>query len=160
METVVCAGCGVARDRSSFGAVKSGPSAGRRQPYCMRCPMWRTDDPRAERRRAQARRRARQAYSLRGPRTDDDRLNRRLARYGVTRDWLISALFSQGNRCACCGDHLGHFGGAGGPAIDHDHSTGLARAVLCNLCNPALGYLKESPARAELAAAYLRAHGK
>lgn len=39
--------------------------------------------------------------------------------------------------------------------IDHDHTTGKVRGLLCMSCNFAIGYLKDDPARARAAADYL-----
>ena len=40
--------------------------------------------------------------------------------------------------------------------VDHDHSTGKVRGLLCNNCNMAVGYLADDPLRGESLAAYLR----
>jgi len=42
--------------------------------------------------------------------------------------------------------------------VDHDHATNKVRGLLCNPCNLAIGYLKDSPANADALAAYLRKH--
>ena len=41
-------------------------------------------------------------------------------------------------------------------AVDHCHSTGKIRGLLCSGCNRAIGYLKDDPQMLEKAAAYLR----
>jgi hypothetical protein len=41
--------------------------------------------------------------------------------------------------------------------LDHDHATGKFRGWLCSRCNGAIGMLKDDPALADAAAAYLRA---
>ena len=56
------------------------------------------------------------------------------------------------NRCEICGTK---------PkgrrlAIDHCHTTGKFRGVLCSYCNTAIGLLKDSPKLAEKASEYLR----
>jgi len=40
-------------------------------------------------------------------------------------------------------------------AVDHCHSTGKVRGLLCYRCNIGIGYLKDSPERLRDAAAYL-----
>lgn len=42
--------------------------------------------------------------------------------------------------------------------VDHDHTTGAMRGLLCNNCNAGIGLLGDCPSRIELAAAYLRRH--
>jgi len=39
--------------------------------------------------------------------------------------------------------------------VDHCHSTGKVRGLLCKSCNSGLGYFKESPLLFKLAAEYL-----
>ena len=41
------------------------------------------------------------------------------------------------------------------PVIDHDHQTGIVRALLCRQCNAALGQFAEDVARIRGAADYL-----
>lgn len=57
-------------------------------------------------------------------------------------------LDSQGELCASCKDE---------PAteIDHDHSTGKVRGILCRGCNLGLGQFKDDAKRLLLAVEYL-----
>ena len=76
---------------------------------------------------------------------------RRLHR--LTPDAFAALLAAQGGRCAICGTDERpkknwH--------IDHDHTTGRIRGLLCVRCNNALGLLGENPATFDRAAAYLR----
>ena len=66
-------------------------------------------------------------------------------------EWLLN---QQGGTCALCGD----LPGRRRLSVDHDHATGLVRAMLCTRCNTALGSFKDSPELCERAAAYLRHH--
>lgn len=61
-------------------------------------------------------------------------------------------LKKQGGRCALC---LG-LPKAKGLAVDHDHTTGRVRGLLCIHCNTGLGQFRELPLLLERAAAYLR----
>jgi hypothetical protein len=62
-------------------------------------------------------------------------------RYGLTQAGYASRLAAQGGACAIChnppptGKHL---------HVDHDHTSGKVRALLCRPCNLALGLLETS----------------
>lgn len=49
-------------------------------------------------------------------------------------DWAYAA---QQGKCAVCGAHQDKFGNR--LAVDHDHTTGLFRGLLCSVCNTGLG---------------------
>jgi hypothetical protein len=54
--------------------------------------------------------------------------------------------------CKICGD----MGNGKKLHVDHDHSSGRFRGLLCDFCNKGLGMFKDSPEKLELAARYLR----
>lgn len=65
---------------------------------------------------------------------------------------------AQGGVCACCGQpetHVHRSGKSRDMAIDHDHTTGEVRGLLCGDCNRAIGLFKDDPALLRRAAAYL-----
>ncbi|MGW7053075.1 endonuclease domain-containing protein [Streptomyces sp. NPDC054887] len=70
-------------------------------------------------------------------------------RYGITRDQYIALLDAQAGTCAICkrvpqaGKSL---------AVDHCHSTGVVRALLCTRCNVIVGIYEN---HRQTAAAYL-----
>lgn len=55
----------------------------------------------------------------------------------------------EGESCEVCGEHTPRM------AIDHDHSSGEVRGLLCSKCNTALGLLKDDPDRILSLLAYL-----
>lgn len=77
-----------------------------------------------------------------------------LFKFGITQAELDAMLEAQHNLCAICGN--GHVGVGTRLHIDHCHSTGRIRGLLCGKCNTAVGLLDDSPERAEQLAAYLR----
>ena len=74
-------------------------------------------------------------------------------RFTVSLAWH-ALVVAQGGRCAICNDQL-----AGRICVDHDHSTGAVRGLLCSPCNTGIGHLRDNADIVESAAAYLRHHG-
>ncbi len=61
-------------------------------------------------------------------------------RYGITLEEKLKLFEEANHSCVACGNK--EF-----LRIDHDHSTGKVRGILCNGCNTALGHLDESVTR-------------
>jgi Recombination endonuclease VII len=78
------------------------------------------------------------------------------ARYGLTVERYDGMYQKQEGRCAICGTHASEL--RKGLVVDHDHATGVVRALLCYSCNFAVGHLKDSPALARKTADYLQSH--
>lgn len=76
----------------------------------------------------------------------------RRRKHGISQAEFAVLLEKQGHRCAIC--YTNEFGSRG-PIIDHDHSTGKIRGILCTNCNTALGLIKDSSVRLRKAAEYL-----
>jgi len=72
-------------------------------------------------------------------------------KYGLTREGYGALEASQGGACAICSRPLRD----ARVHVDHDHSTGVVRGLLCQRCNQAIGLLGDSAAVAANAAAYL-----
>ena len=79
----------------------------------------------------------------------DKRLQRK---FGITLEQYKVMLEAQGSACAIC---KGESSGKGGFHVDHDHSSGKVRGLLCYRCNIVLGMMAESPDRLRAAAEYL-----
>jgi hypothetical protein len=61
----------------------------------------------------------------------------------------------QGGKCAICPNLLE----GRNCHVDHCHTTGRVRALLCSGCNLMLGHAKETPERLRAGADYLERHG-
>lgn len=78
--------------------------------------------------------------------------------YGITYDDYQRMLEDQGYVCAICGEegfvmkstHKLKL------VVDHCHTTGRVRGLLCHNCNRALGLLKDAPERLLKAVEYLK----
>lgn len=78
---------------------------------------------------------------------DRIRSQKRLKLYGVSDVAMFAA---QGGRCACCQTTI-----TMSAHIDHDHTTGKTRGMLCKTCNLALGHALEDPMRLRALADYI-----
>lgn len=76
-------------------------------------------------------------------------------KYGITIDEFGDMLAIQGASCAICGATKP--GGTGDFHVDHCHSSGAIRGLLCSNCNRGLGYFRDNPAALISAAGYLTA---
>jgi hypothetical protein len=81
-----------------------------------------------------------------------DNFRRRLNKYGISRAKFEELYDKQLGRCAICLLPLSETR----IHVDHDHKTRKIRGLLCNTCNPGLGYFRDDPAMLERAAAYIR----
>lgn len=73
--------------------------------------------------------------------------------YGITVAFYNELSAKQNDRCACCSRHKSEFKRR--LHVDHKHGTKIIRGLLCTLCNPLIGYAKESIENLQLAAVYL-----
>lgn len=73
-------------------------------------------------------------------------------KYGMTLDGYNALVEEQDGRCAICRQvcELGHL------QVDHDHTNGQVRGLLCHKCNKMLGLACDSPSLLEAATRYLR----
>lgn len=82
---------------------------------------------------------------------------RLMATYGISISEYFSMYEKQNHRCAICG--LEHeLGGKMGLAVDHCHSSGKVRELLCAHCNQALGKFNDDVVLLQNAIAYLTKH--
>lgn len=98
-----------------------------------------------------AEREAHPEWSTRTP--EVNRARRLRIKYGITPADYEAMFLAQGGRCAICRE----------PArrtlnVDHDHSTGMVRALLCHGCNTGIGHFGEDVIVLQAALDYLKAH--
>lgn len=73
--------------------------------------------------------------------------------YGLTPEQHEEMVSAQRGKCAICGQAPSHR-----LHVDHDHTTGAVRKLLCRPCNYALGNAKDDPTRLRAMADYLDQH--
>ena len=78
-------------------------------------------------------------------------------KYNLTYAEFEAMREAQAHCCASCGEPFTT--GPRAVSVDHNHSTGMVRDLLCGSCNSTIGFSKENPARLRAAAAYLERHG-
>lgn len=64
--------------------------------------------------------------------------------HDVDRELYDSMMVSQENKCKICGLMFDYLSKNTTPHIDHSHSNGKIRGLLCDLCNKGLGHFKDS----------------
>lgn len=70
-----------------------------------------------------------------------------LRTYGITEEQRNSMELEQGGLCASCGNPPTGKGHTAKLFVDHCHTTGKIRGLLCHPCNVALGLLRDDPVR-------------
>lgn len=75
-----------------------------------------------------------------------------LKKYGITLAEYDAMLKRQGGGCAICGTSEN---GGRKLSVDHCHTVGTVRGLLCNRCNYALGQFDDRPELLKRAATYL-----
>ena len=69
--------------------------------------------------------------------------------YGITREEYNEMLTGQSHRCAICTDHMET------PFVDHCHTEGHVRGLLCHGCNLGLGHFRDNISNLQNAIKYL-----
>lgn len=90
---------------------------------------------------------------------EKERARWRMRKYGVTVDKYNKMFEAQKGRCDICGRSIVmNDKKARAPHIDHCHSSGKIRALLCIHCNTMLGSAMDNPAVLRSAAKYIEKH--
>ncbi len=83
------------------------------------------------------------------------RRNKLALDYGITPEAFDAMRERQCGACDICKEPFTKT-----PRVDHDHSTGFVRSLLCHGCNAGLGFFRDSPELMEAGADYIRKHSK
>ena len=131
----VCKTCGVAKPLDQYTNTRPN----NKHPYCKICRTAKN----AERRKKNP-----ELYA------DIERRSKFKRIYGITIDDYYDMLKMQNNGCGICGaikpsNRTGFF------SIDHCHTSGKVRGLLCTKCNRGLGLFNDSPQRLQSAVSYL-----
>lgn len=79
-------------------------------------------------------------------------------KYGITPAQFDEMLRNQNGRCAICMDEVAGDSRGFRPHIDHCHSTGRVRGILCSRCNKGIGSLRDDAEIVQRALSYLMEH--
>jgi len=132
-----CSKCKIEKPISDFHNVKSGKFG--KHHYCKGCMS-------AQRK---------QAYNY------NNSFNRRLrSSYNLTFDELMSIYNAKDKKCKICGDVYEKVSKHGGLHIDHCHSSGKVRGLLCAKCNMLLGVSRDNVVILQSAIDYLNSQKK
>lgn len=74
--------------------------------------------------------------------------------YGMKPEDFDGMLLRQSGRCAICNEPMRRVD------IDHNHTTGVVRELLCHMCNVALGAVRERADTLTSMLRYVEKHGK
>lgn len=157
METKVCRLCGVERVLSEFRFRRD---SNKHRNECKICQRQHDAEYRKENREA-VRASVRKWHEENKDRVKEYRIanfkrakfHSMMKKYGVSEDMFYERLLFQSNKCAIC---LSDFTEDVNPYIDHCHSSGVFRGLLCMTCNTGLGHFKDNTENLIRAAEYLK----
>lgn len=78
-----------------------------------------------------------------------------MKKYGITSEVYDQLMLDQNGACAICRSNLAGNINSERLYVDHDHTTGEVRGLLCHPCNVAIGLMKDDPDVLLDAATYL-----
>ncbi len=79
-------------------------------------------------------------------------------KFGITEEQFVEMSKAQGDVCKICGKPEGEENRRTRLTIDHCHSTGKIRGLLCHNCNTAIGLMKDNISNFENAILYIKEH--
>lgn len=124
-----CSICKVEKDINSFGKVRKRKETSEyyRRTFCKKCEWFKKRDSKRE-------------YDL-----------KRL--FGINLEIYNKYLIDQNFSCAICKKHISFFNKQF--CVDHNHTSGKIRGLLCGLCNKGLGMMFDDQAILQNAIIYL-----
>lgn len=143
-----CRGCGEQWGRSKGDGLNLCPSCESHSSWCSGCEA---SLPRTEFALNPRRRNGLGNYC-----TSCNREKRVIYRYNLSSDDYTKLYRNQGGLCAICLEHPE----SNRLVVDHCHSSGDVRGLLCDACNTAIGLLMDSPEVVINAARYLENNNK
>lgn len=78
--------------------------------------------------------------------------------YGLSVEEYDKMFKEQDGKCKICGSTDTGSAQTNNLSVDHDHTTGRVRGLLCSKCNRGIGYLQDNPMFLRAAADYLECH--
>lgn len=160
METKECSRCKETKPVSEFH--KATKAADGLQGFCKACAKtaydkWREDNREAVNERMRGIRKnwteERRQHSREWQR-DYNREKSRFKKYGITKEQYLQMVEDQEGLCAICRKPYDWENSA--LYIDHCHTTGKVRGLLCRTCNKGLGYFHDDVAVLARAIEYLK----
>ena len=88
---------------------------------------------------------------------EEIRIRHRCNQHGVTQEWVNAQLLKQDNKCAICLQFEVELNRK--LSVDHCHTTGKIRGLLCSRCNRLLGMTKDNTELFRKAANYIESNG-
>lgn len=137
METKICKKCKIEKPLSDYSHKRPKNRPPGLQPRCKTCAA---EDTRL--------------WNIKNKETSKDRYLKRT--YGISESEYNAMLVAQNNACVLCYKEFsdGPFG-PDSPVVDHCHTHGHVRGILCNECNRGLGYFRDNVEALLNAARYL-----
>jgi len=152
----ICSACKAERGLTDFYKDKSkrdGKSSSCKKCVKARNKAWVKANP--KKRKAHAKKWANENRTRAPREIERDREYKR--HYGISLQEVEQMWAEQGGRCAIC-NVPEELAPKNRLHVDHEHSTGTVRALLCHHCNTGLGKFKDSPELLGKAITYLRTH--
>jgi hypothetical protein len=161
VESKVCTACQQAKPGTAFGVDRRQPDGLRRKcKECRHAAGYGNYATMSEEKREKCRQRSlewqrKNPNLLKASRAKSDRKRS----YGMSEDEYRKRLAAQDNKCYLCGKpetQMSNGKDIDDLSVDHDHTTGKIRKLLCSKCNLGLGLFKDNVEIMRRAAEYLR----